>query len=181
MFQWLLDWINGPTKPAPRPGAAPTGSIIFPQLPDRYAGVIEASSGADPGRAYQIDLITFACTCPDFRRHRQKLPPRHAGRICKHVSEQLRETGAIEEYDGLHQAIARVGRGKANYVQRRLGSGAEVVFGYDTGAPWIDVLVPEGDGYWRYGYHPGEERWAYSEEPEEAEAIQSMVAAARIP
>lgn len=175
MILRLFEWIFGGGQPQHDVGDRTPSAIHFPQLPDRYAGIIRAASESDPGRAYEVDLIALSCTCPDFRKHRRQLPPLHAGRMCKHISEQLQETGAIDEYDDLRQAIARVGRGKSQYWRRLLPSGTEVVYGFDSGAPWVDVFVREEDGFFRYGYNIEEERWSYSEEPAEAYGIARLV------
>ena len=118
---------------------------------------------------YQIDFSKPACSCPDFKSHRQQLPIGHISRCCKHIIQgysQIRpDDGWPSWLDSFleagfrplpNQSWAIVESDKCNY----LVSSAD--------PDWGNVYAKIDGENQKYGYHVLEKRWAYDIVPDDA-------------
>lgn len=158
----------------------------LPSRPLAFAAQVTVADSADGGPTYTVDLGDLSCTCPDFRIHRSELPENAIGRVCAHVSEALRETGATGALDELLRAIIESGPTRMTYYQVPLRSGERVAIGHDPGSDQLDVIARsrpkdlEGAdaaaSYRRYGYSLSGGRWLVNERPPGSGEIREAIA-----
>ena len=164
--------------------ASPGLPIVNGILPE----ALSVESSSHPGTHYEVNLNALTCTCPNFVRLRQEVPPTSFGRMCKHLAARYRllvPEGASTE---LILAILGAGHMKVDHRIARLASGGTVVLGFDPDREWCDVFArrrragERGGSYTglfaRYGFNLLERRWSYGDGPDGAREIRRLIEAA---
>ena len=153
-------------------------SLSLLQLPTaNHRARVKSSSGDEE---YEIDLSGPTCTCPDWVDRRRKEPQGHPGRACKHIVRTLFDADMAQQASKPLQALLR------NCHLRNAGTtpkeeytivdsaGQILILSY-AGGEWVNVLVPDGEEYERFGYNIDEERWAYGQPPKLARVMCSVI------
>ena len=137
--------------------------------------IVESRTG---GGRYTVNLHSYTCTCPDFTERRAERPVGDLGRSCKHLRDMVLSLDTDAFGDELTRVIFKSPHGPYKRIWFAPGPDGEILaLGMRPDKPWLSLFIRSGSGepYTRYGYHPGEERWAYDSSPPEAENILEML------
>jgi hypothetical protein len=136
---------------------------------------VESRTG---GLLYTVNLHRYTCTCPDFVLRRSQKPRGDLGRTCKHLREAVLALDTDTFGDELTRVIFKSPHGPYDVIWFAPGPAGDIVaLGLKADKPWMNLFVRSGKGepYTRYGYHPGERRWAYGSAPPGAHEILEMM------
>jgi hypothetical protein len=154
---------------SPLPSQARTQSRrpLLPAL--RYATKVQSSSG---NGEYVVDLTDHSCNCADWVSWRRTAPPQDYKRVCKHIASLYH---SLETGDGINDPMFAAfvddhwERDRGTLPQDdwtlEVVKGKPILYGFSPGKPWVNVFVPDGATYQRYGFNKEERRWSYGESP----------------
>jgi len=144
---------------------------------DDYDSDIAVESHTGGGR-YTVNLHTYTCTCPDFLERRADRPIGDLGRSCKHLRDAVLSLDIDAFGDELTRVIFKSPHGPYDRIWFTPGPDGDVLaLGMRLDKPWLSLFLRSGPGesYTRYGYHPQENRWAYSSIPPMVDSILEML------
>jgi hypothetical protein len=139
--------------------------------------VIPRRSETDRSVTYQVDLSGPSCTCLDWTGKRYKSHPQTVQRCCKHI---LSAFASIAPEDGWPYWLDFISEGPFPVNPTAIAiivavNGAPALVSISKALPWSDVIAPDGDQYSRYGFNRVQDRWAYGDEPENADEIARQI------
>jgi hypothetical protein len=197
LFLWLLARLHDAGKKSEDEGEGGREAVKVPGLkgvrrietlpprPLAFGARVSVPGEPDEGGPFQVDLGELTCDCPDFRDRRAHLPPDAIGRVCPHLSQALRTTGATGSMDDMVQTIVEAGPTVRSYFECPLPQNRTVAIGHSPGEEHLEVFaaprpVDRKDGgstgaYRRYGYSLARERWLNDERPPGSGAIVEII------
>lgn len=158
----------------------------LPPRPLAFAATVRVAAPHRGTASFEVDLSELYCPCPDFQRRRRELPEDAIGRVCEHVSEALKETGASTSFDPLLRAIVESGETKERYYQVELSSGRKAAIGHSEGSDLLHVIAAtrpkdergaaaaEGP-YRRYAYSRDRGAWLDGQRPPGSGEIRQII------
>ncbi len=156
---------------------------MLPPIPEGLALRQSVDSTTSPGQTYMVDLANLTCTCVDHIERRSGFSQNDLRRVCKHLRSALQQSPVLSILDAETRAIL-ADDGQARLIAV-LASGAEVIFRYVPGDPWVNVETRtrrkgERAGkfsgeYREFGFHLDEERWSYGSGPPAAGEIRKLI------
>jgi hypothetical protein len=197
LFLWLLARLHEAGRKSVGEGAGGREAVKVPGLKDihrintlpprplAFGARVSVPGETDEGGPFQVDLGQLTCDCPDFTDRRAHLPPDAIGRVCPHLSQALRTTGATGSMDDLVQTIVESGPTVRSYFECPLPRERTVAIGHSPGEDLLEVfaaprpvdLKEAGSPrtYRRYGYSLARERWLNDERPPGSGAIVEII------
>ena len=175
----LVSELEPQAEPPPLvpPVIKPTERLTRLALPSvNWRGHVESSDGETE---YNVDLMRYTCTCPDWAGRRAKLAPGSIGRACKHIVRSLHAQDEFENFPPIIRAIIedaffRDGGTAPGDDYLHMDLNGNSIFVSYTGGDWANVLAPDGNDYSRFGYNITEQRWSYGEAPKGARKIKEF-------
>jgi hypothetical protein len=156
------------------------------ELPD-FSGErdtrLSVRSMSETGVFYEVDLLAYTCTCPDWSKLRGEFPVRNFRRACKHIVALLlfRDNGE-KLSDLLYAFLSELPGGvptNCNWIAAQL-EGYDVLFVARGGNPWLDIVTVapkprKKRPYQRFGFNLAEGRWSYGRRPRNALMIRKII------
>ena len=127
---------------------------------------------------YNVNLHRYTCTCPDFLQRRRSRLVGDIGRSCKHLREAVLSLDSDAFGDELTRVIFKSPHGPYDRIWFIPGPDGEIIaLGIRDEKDWVNLFVrrPGKGPYERYGYHRGDHRWAYGNQPSHCHWILSML------
>jgi len=136
---------------------------------------VESKTG---GGCYTVNLHSYTCTCPDFIERRAARPIGDLGRSCKHLRDAVLSLDTDAFGDELTRVIFKSPHGPYSRIWFSPGLNGDILaLGVRSDKPWLSLFLRSSPdaAYTRFGYNPGDRRWAYDSAPQEAEKILGML------
>lgn len=134
------------------------------------------NSESTPGEAYDVELQSPSCTCPDWTGVRISAPTNRIPRFCKHVLACFRSVPREPKWPDWFNAYLDLGYKSYPDQKWRITKIKGTSFLYSSANPeWGNVYCKIKNESFRYGYSVMEARWAYRKIPPSSVVLSQLI------
>lgn len=160
-------------------------SKTIEQLEDRVIIMTTCDAEADVPSStghgiYHVKLEVESCTCPDWRNRRAQYPLRHLRRLCKHMVAVMLSHADCTPFERAVLAHIHFGiKPTEHFTLFETSHNPQILAVRHQDREWCDIIAISQSHHDldRLGYSFDGHRWAYRDEPIDAEQIESLLQA----